>query len=121
MDVSVSSSSSIHSSSNSLASLLLKLPRSSKMLKIVCSRFLILFYFFRNFDCISASFFSDNNSKFSTKSIMRDCGSLSHKNMGLSSKFDETETDMSSCFPIQVIFSARFSSSEDSKMIQSQK
>ena len=34
---------------------------------------------------------------------MRDCGSLSNKSMGLSSKLDEIDTDMGSCFPIKVI------------------
>ena len=47
---------------------------------------------------------------------MRDCGSLSHKNMGLSSKFDEIDTDMGSCFPIQVIVSVGFSSSDGTQI-----
>ena len=41
---------------------------------------------------------------------MRDCGPLSHKNMGLLSKLDEIDIDMGSCFPIQVIVSVSFSS-----------
>ena len=43
---------------------------------------------------------------------MRDCEFLSHKNMGLSSKLDKIDTDMGSCFPIQVIVSVGFSSSD---------
>ena len=44
---------------------------------------------------------------------MRDCGSLSHKNMGLSSKLDEIDTDMGSSYPIQVIVSVVSSSSDE--------
>ena len=116
MDASVSSSFSIHSSSYSLASILLKLTRSLSTLKIVCNRFLMLFSISRNFDRISVLFFSANNSKFATKSIMRDCGSLSHKKMGLSSKLDEIDTDMGSCFPIQVIVSVGFSFSDGTQI-----
>ena len=87
VDASVSPSSLIHSSSYSLASILLKLTRSLSMLKNVCSRFLTLFSISRNFDRISVSFFSAKNTKFGPKLIKRDYGSLSHKNMGLSSKF----------------------------------
>ena len=105
MDESVSSSFSIHSSSYSLASILLKIIRSLSMLKIVCNRFLMLFSTSRNFDRISVLFFLANNSKFATKSIMRVCGSLSRK-------LYEIDTDMGSCFPIQVIFSVGFSSSD---------
>ena len=93
MDASVSSSCSIHSYSYSLASFSLKLPRSLRMLKIVCSRFLMLFSISRNFYRISP-YFSSPTFKFATKSIMRGCGSLSHKNMGLSSILDEIDTDI---------------------------
>ena len=86
------------------------------MLKIVCNRFLMLFSISRNFDRISVLFFSANNSKFATKSIMRDCGSLSHKKMGLSSKLDKIDTDMGSCFPIQVIVLVGFSSSDGTQI-----
>ena len=55
-------------------------------------------------------FFFANNSNFATKSIMRDCGSLSHKNMGLLGKLDQIDTDMGSCSPIQIIVSVGFSS-----------
>ena len=58
-------------------------------------------------------FFPANNSKFATKSKMRDFGSLSHKNMGLSSKLYEIDTDMGSCFPIQVIVLIGLNSSDD--------
>ena len=121
MDASVSSSFSIHSSSYSLASILLKLTRSLSMLKIVCNRFLMLFSISRNFDRISVLFFSANNSKFATKSIMRDCGSLSHKKMGFSSKLDEIDTDMGSCFPIQFIVSVGFSSSDGTQIYSKSK
>ena len=47
---------------------------------------------------------------------MRDCGSLSHKKMGLSSKLDGIDTDMGSCFPIQVIVSVGFSSSDGTQI-----
>ena len=115
MDASVSRSSSTHSSSYSLASILLKVTRSLSMLKNVCSRFLMFFLISRNSDRISVLFFSSNNSKFATKSIMRDCGSLSHKNEGLSSKLDRIDTDMSSCFPIQVFVSVGLSTQIVSK------
>ena len=49
---------------------------------------------------------------YATKSRMRDCGSLSHKNVGLSSKLDEIDTNMGSCFPIHVVVSVGFSSSD---------
>ena len=49
---------------------------------------------------------------------MMDWESLSHKSMGLSSKFD---TDMGSSFTIQVIVSVGFSLSDDGKLIQNQK
>ena len=108
MDASVSSPYSIHSSSYSLASLLLKLPRSLRIPKIKCSRFMMIFSFSRKFDRISALFFSSSNSKFATKSIMKDYGSLSHKNIGLLRKLDGIDTDMISCCPIQVFFFCRF-------------
>ena len=82
------------------------------MLKIVCSRFLLLFSITRNFDRISFLFFSAIKSKFATKSIMRGCGSFSHKIEGLSSKLDEIDTDEGSCFPIHVTVSGGFSSSD---------
>ena len=116
MGASVSPSSSIHSSSYSLASIFLKLTRSLRMLKIVCSRFLMLFSISRSFDRISDLFFSANNSKFAKKSKMRDCGSLSHKNMGLSSKLDGIDTDMGSCFPIQFIVSVGLKSSDGTQI-----
>ena len=47
---------------------------------------------------------------------MRDCGSLSHESMGLSSKLDEIDTDMGSCFPIQVIVLVGFSSSDGTQI-----
>ena len=47
---------------------------------------------------------------------MSDCGSLSHKNMGLSSKLDEIDTDMGSCFPIQVIASVGFNFSDGTQI-----
>ena len=43
---------------------------------------------------------------------MSDYGSLSHKNMGLSSELDEVDINMESCFPIQFIVSVGFSSSD---------
>ena len=60
--------------------------------------------------------FSSNNSKLKTKLIMRDCGSLSHKNMDSSNKLDEMDTDIGSCFPIQVIVSVGFSSSDGTQI-----
>ena len=69
----------------------------------VWPRFDVTFDFQRIFKCISAFIFSANNTKFATKSIMRISGTLSHKNMGLSSTFDEIDTDMlpDPCFSIR--------------------
>ena len=83
VDASVSFSTSIHSSSYSLTTLLLKLPRSLRMLNIVCSRCLILCSISRSSDPISALFFSVNNSNFAKNSIRNDFGSLSLKKFGL--------------------------------------
>ena len=47
---------------------------------------------------------------------MRNFGSLSNKNMGLSSKIDEGDTDISFCFSIQVIVSVGFSSSDGTQI-----
>ena len=47
---------------------------------------------------------------------MRDCGSWSHRKMGLSRTLDEIDTDMGSCFPIQVIVSVGFSSSDGTQI-----
>ena len=61
-------------------------------------------------------FFSANISKFATKLIMRDCGSLSYKSVGLSSKFDEVDFVMVLCFPIQVNVLVGFSSSDGAQI-----
>ena len=115
MDASVSLSSSIRSSLYSLASHLLEPFVLIRMLKIVCSSFLTLFLNSRNFDSIYSVFFA-NSSKFATKSLMRDCGFLSHKHMVLSSKLDEFDTDMGSRFPIQIIFYVGFSCSNGTQI-----
>ena len=49
---------------------------------------------------------------------MRNCGSLSHKNIDFSCKLEEVDTDMGSGFPIQFIVSVGFSFS-DGKQIDS--
>ena len=47
---------------------------------------------------------------------MRNCESLSHKNLGLSSKFDKTDTNIGLCFLIQVIVSVGFNSSDGTQI-----
>ena len=53
---------------------------------------------------------------FATKSIMSNCGSLSHKNMSLSKKFDEIDTDIGSSLPIQIIVSVDLISSDGTQI-----
>ena len=86
------------------------------MLKIVIGRLLMSFSFSRNFDRISVLFFSANDYKFTIKSTLRDYGSFSHKNMGLLGKLDKFDTDMVSCFPIQVNVSVDFSFSDGTQI-----
>ena len=78
MDASVSSSSSKHSSSYSLVSFLLKLTRLSRTLKTICNRFLMWLLISLSFNRILV-FFSANIFRFATKSLKRDCETLSHK------------------------------------------
>ena len=47
---------------------------------------------------------------------MRDCESLSHKKRGLSSKLHEIDTHTGSCFPVQMIVSVGFSSSDGTQI-----
>ena len=98
-----------------LASFLLKLTRSLWMLKTVCSRFLMLFSISKSSDRNSA-LFSANNTKFASSLVMRDCGSFSRTDMGLSCKMDQIDTDMGSCFPNQVFVSCGFSSSDGTQI-----
>ena len=98
MDASLSSSSSILLSSYYLASVILKLSRSLRMMKIVCSRFLLF------------------SQQLQVCNKFNDCGSLSHKNMGLLNNLDEIDTYMGSCFTIQFIISVGFSSSEGTQI-----
>ena len=99
MDASACSSSSIHSSSYSFASLFWKISRALKMLKNVCNLFWMFFSQFQEF--LIATIFCANISKLIINSITKCCGSLS-------TKLIELDTDMCSCFSIQVIGSVAF-------------
>ena len=64
-----------------------------------------------HFLCNSYSLLFANSSRDSTKETISVLGSLSHRNTGSSIKLEEIETDIGSCFPIQVVLFVSFSSS----------
>ena len=65
-------------------------------------------------------YFSANNSILVTKSIMRECGFLSCKNMGLSMKLDEINSRICSCFPVRFFVLVVTSFMNGTKLIRSQ-
>ena len=63
-----------------------------------------------NFGNNSALLLQASSSRVSTKDTISVLGFLLHRNMGSCNKLEEIDTDIGSCFPIQVVVLVSFSS-----------